>query len=200
MKALKYVGLGIGALVAVIVGVTILQSPTTHMERSIVINASPAAIFPYLNDFHKSSEWSPWRKLDPNMKQVFDGPEEGVGAKMAWTSANGEVGEGEQWIEESEANKRVKSGLKFGGMEGDFYGEFVLEPVDGGTKVTWHYFGDVGKASASGALFGKFFGMFMDSMLGPQYETGLSDLKTLVENQPEPPPATAAPDSTAVMK
>jgi hypothetical protein len=33
----------------------------------------------------------------------------------------------------------------------------------------------------SGALMGKFFGMFMDGMLGPQYEDGLKNLKMVAE-------------------
>jgi hypothetical protein len=198
MKGLKYAGMGLGTIVALIIVITVLQSPTAHMERSVVINADAATIFPYLNNFHKSNEWSPWMQLDPKMEQEFWGAEEGVGANMSWVSANGEVGEGEQWIEESELNKRVKSGLKFGGMEGEFFGEFVLEPTEDGTKVTWHYFGDVSKAGVSGSLFGKFFSMFMDGMLGPQYETGLNNLKKLVESQPAPQPETVATDSTAV--
>jgi Polyketide cyclase / dehydrase and lipid transport len=198
MKVLKYAGMALGAVIALVTIIVVMQSPQKHMERSIVINAEPAAIYPYVNNFHKASEWSPWKKIDPNMQQNFGGPEEGVGAKMSWTSENGQVGEGEQWITESEPNKRVKSGVKFGDMEGEYFGELVLEPVEGGTKVTWHYMGDVSNASATGAAFGKFFSMFMDSMLGPQYEQGLSDLKILVENQPAPPLMEAVPaDSTA---
>jgi len=43
---------------------------------------------------------------------------------------------------------------------------------------------------------GKVMGKFMDSMLGPDYEKGLSNLKTLAESQPQQNPAPA--DSTTV--
>jgi len=42
---------------------------------------------------------------------------------------------------------------------------------------------------------GKVMGKFMDSMLGPDYEKGLSNLKTLAESQPQNP---ASADSTTV--
>jgi len=188
MKALKFVGIGLGALLVIVIVITSVQSPKTHLERSIVVNASPASVFKYVNNFKNFNTWSPWHSIDPNTAYTFEGPEEGVGAKMFWKSEHEEVGEGEQWIVESEENKRVKSGMKFGGFEGEYFAEVVLEPADNNsTKVTWHYYGDVSKASAFGAAAGKFFGMFMDGMLGPQYEKGLSSLKEVVEKEPAPP-------------
>lgn len=202
MKALKFLGIGLGALLVLIIVVTSMQSPKSHLERSVVINAQPASIFAYVNNLKNFNEWSPWHNLDPNTKYDFEGPEAGVGAKMSWKSDHEEVGEGVQWIVESEENKRVKTGMQFGGFEGDYFAEVVLEPTENNaTKVTWHYYGDVSNASTFGAAAGKFFGMFMDGMLGPSYEKGLASLKQVVErkaSQPGPVTEPTPADTTQV--
>ena len=36
-----------------------------RLERSISINAVPEKVFALINDFHESSQWSPWDKIDP---------------------------------------------------------------------------------------------------------------------------------------
>ena len=51
-----------------------------RLERSATIAAPPALVFPLLNDFHRWEGWSPWAKLDPNMKKALEGSPEGVGA------------------------------------------------------------------------------------------------------------------------
>lgn len=181
MKILKYVGIGLAVILLLAVLFTVFQSPQSHLERSVVINAPDSVIFEYVNNYQKFNAWSPWAKLDPGTQYMYDGPTAGVGARMSWVSKNPDVGSGAQWIVESEPNRRVKSGMQFGDFEGDFFAVVDIEPTEGGNKVTWHYYGDVSQASAKGALMGKFFGLFMDGMLGPQYEDGLKNLKAAAE-------------------
>ena len=198
MKALKIIGIIVGSLIVLIVVSLAFMSPQGHLERSVVINAEPAAIYQQVNNYKNFNSWSPWAALDPNTKYVYEGPDAGSGAKMSWVSENKNVGTGSQWIIESEENKRVKGGMNFGDFEGNYTYEVALEPTEGGTKVTWHYDSDVSKASMSGAAAGKFFGLFMDGMLGPSYEQGLANLKKLAESLPEPktPADTTASQTT----
>lgn len=196
MKAIKIIGMGIGAIIAVaLIGVAFM-SPKSHMERSIVINASPASVFQQLNNYKNFNTWSPWAAMDPSTKYTFEGPESGPGAKMSWVSTNDNVGVGSQWIIEQEENRRVKSGMQFGGMDGTYFAEFILEPVEGVTKVTWTYDGDVSGTGVMNASFGKLFGLMTDAMLGPQYEGGLASLKKVVESMPVANPVPS--DSTTV--
>lgn len=65
------------------------------------------------------------------------------------------------------------------GIEGDFYAEFILEPVAGGTNLTWTYEGKVE------SLLWKYLLLGMDGQLGPMYEQGLADLKTYIERLPD---------------
>jgi hypothetical protein len=196
MKVLKYIGLGLAVLVVVAIVVIAVQSPTSHLERSIVVNASPASVFEEVNNFHNFNKFSPWYKLDPNAKYQFEGPESGVGAKMSWVGDPNKVGEGWQEIVESVENERVKTRMGFKGIEGEYYASFTLEPVYDGTKITWTYDGDVSNTGMMNAAMGKMMGMFLDSMIGPSYDEGLQGLKDVVENKPEPEPVKS--DSTIV--
>ncbi|HCM76704.1 MAG TPA: hypothetical protein DIS90_10000 [Cytophagales bacterium] len=184
MKALKVIGIAISLVIIILAIVVAFLSPKSHMERSILVNSEPEAIFKYLDNFKAYNQWSPWSEIDPATIYQFDGPESGPGARMSWSSKDEQVGEGEQWIIEMRENEYVKYGMKFGGFEGDFSAEIILEPTINETKVTWTYNGDVSKAGMFNAAMGKFFGMFMDSMLGPFYEKGLYSLKEQVENTP----------------
>jgi hypothetical protein len=190
-KAVKIVGIVIVAIVALVAIAAAFMSPKSHLERSIVVNAQPATIFQQINSLKNHSNWSPWMKQDPNSTITFEGPESGVGAKMSWKSEK--LGNGSQWIIESEENKHLKTRMNFD-MEGDYASNIYLEPVDGGTKVTWTYEGDVSNAGMATSIMGKIMGNFLDGFLGPDYEKGLSNLKTLAESQPQQNPS----DSTTV--
>jgi len=193
-KAVKIVGIVVVAIVALVAIVGAFLSPKSHMERSIVVNAQPAAVFQQINSFKNFSKWSPWMEKDPNTKTTIEGPESGVGAKMSWESK--ELGNGSQWIIESEENKHLKTGMSFTDFDGTYTSDINLEPAEGGTKVTWTYDGDVSGTGMASSIMGKIMGQFMDGMLGPDYEKGLSNLKTLAESQPQNP----APADTTVKK
>jgi len=179
MKILKIFGIIVIVAVALLLIVGLLLPSTSHVERTISIEASPKAIFEETNNTKNLNNWSPWAKLDPETKYTFEGPEAGVGAKMSWISEHDQVGEGAQWIIESIENEKVTNQLEFGDFEGDFKASLILEPEGDKTKVTWTYDADMG-----GNLIGKYFGLFMDGMLGPFYEDGLSNLKEVAESKP----------------
>lgn len=199
MKILKIIGIAILSLIAIALVAVSVMSPVAHMERSVVVNAPPAAVFQQLASFENFNKWSPWAKMDPTAQQTIESPATGVGAKMSWDGP--ETGKGSQWTVEYEENKRIKNAMAFEGMKGATYAEFVLEEVPEGTKVTWTYDNDVKGTGFGNASMTKFFNVLMlESMLGKQYEEGLQDMKQIVESQPAPTPeeATVPADSTTV--
>ncbi|MFN8690640.1 MAG: SRPBCC family protein [Cyclobacteriaceae bacterium] len=184
MISLKNLGFAFAGVVAVIAMVLVFKSPQSHMQRSVVIQAPPASVYQQLISFKNFNAWSPWAKLDPNTRYTYEGPESGVGARMSWVSENPNVGAGSQWIVEAVENKMVKNGMAFGDMKGDYFATLELEEVPEGTKVTWHYDGDVKGTGMVNSALGKAFGLFIDRALGPFYEDGLTSLKQVVESQP----------------
>ncbi|MGH8481146.1 MAG: SRPBCC family protein [Nevskiaceae bacterium] len=152
---------------------------TAHVERSIAIDAPAAMVFTVLDGFRQFNRWSPWADIDPNATTTYAGPETGVGAQMRW-AGNAEVGTGSQEILESVPYERLKLRLAFGDFPGDFTASYALAPEGSGTRVTWAFDADYGSS-----IFGRYFGLMSDAMLGPDYEKGLARLKTFVESLPK---------------
>lgn len=181
MKTLKIIGIIIVVLVVVIGTTGMMLSGEASMERSIVINAPIEKVFKEVNTFKNIFEWSPWTKIDPDMKTSFSGPDSGVGAKYEWRSEDPNVGNGSQEVLESRENEYVKTQMKFD-IPGDFFAEFILTTEGNGTKVTWTYDGK------TTSFMWKFLMLGIDGQLGPAYEQGLADLKTYIEALPDPEP------------
>lgn len=167
--------LGIAVILAVI-GLILPRS--VEVKRSAHINAPPATVFSLVNGFRHFNRYSPWAELDPKTKYVFSGTDEGTGAVMEWHSDDANVGNGRQEIIASIPNEKVAMTLEFDGM-GGATSEFWLAPAEGGTDVTWRFELDFGYD-----LIGRYFGLLMDGMIGPDYEKGLAKLKAVAEEYP----------------
>lgn len=144
--------------------------------RSMAIKAPAPAIFPHVNDFHLWSAWSPWEKLDPDMRRSYGGPDSGVGAFYAW-SGNNKVGEGRTTIIQSHPSELIRMELLFlRPFACTNQGAFYFHPEGDQTVVTWEMTGKNNfMAKAAGMI------MNLDKMCGGMFEQGLSQLKTVVE-------------------
>lgn len=184
----------VGTVVVLIVGVVVtglFLSDHAHMERAIVIDAPQAKVFALLNGFGRFNEWSPWADLDPNTQYHIEGPATGVGAKQSWSSPNEAVGSGSQEIVEAIPDRSIKLKLVFSGFDSDNLATFTLTQEAGGTKVIW-----ANDADFKGNLVGRYFGLMLDSMIGPDYEKGLVRLKALAESSSEAGPVTGTNPSS----
>jgi len=176
MKFLRYLAIAL-FLFVVIAGLSSLMLPDSHhIERQIVIDASAAEIFPYVNNLKNYKQWSPWTTSDSDSIYTYDGPESGVGAKMAWSSKNNTANSGYQEIVESEPDSSVRILLKFGKNDLSM-GSFTLNESAGKTTVVWSF--DINFTST----VSRYLGLSMDSWVGDAYEQGLAKLKAMVETQ-----------------
>lgn len=163
---------------------------TYRVERSARIGAPKAAVFARINDFHNWPEWSPWGKLDPQMKTTFEGPESGVGAVYRWTG-NSKVGEGSMKITGSTPDTQVVIDLEFiKPFKDSSITTFSLAPAGDGTTVSWVVEGKMNFLSKAMCIFTS-----MDKMLGSDFERGLTQLKSVAESAPAAGTPAAA-DST----
>lgn len=178
MKLLKWVLAALALLGVLFVGGSLLLPATSHVERSIVIQRPPAEVFATLNSFRRFNEWSPWAAADPQASYRYEGPAEGVGARMSW-SGNQAIGTGSQRIVESRTPQHVKVALEFGGTSS--IATYRLTPEDGGaaTRVDWSF--DTGHGFNPLA---RWFGLLFDRMIGGDYERGLARLKQILEAPP----------------
>lgn len=177
MKFLKRFILIILLLILALIGIAYVLPDSAHVEREIRIDAPPEAVFPYVNNFHRFNEWSPWAEMDPDMQYDFSGPDSGVGARMAWESDKPEVGSGSNLITQSKPPNRVTTRLEFGG-QGISASYFQIEAAGDGSVVTWGLDTEFGNNYIE-----RYFGLMMDRWVGQDFEKGLQNLKTQVEKQ-----------------
>ncbi len=164
--------------VAGVLAIAATKPDEYRVERSIVINASPDQIFPHVNDYHNWTAWSPWEKVDPNMKRTYSGPESGKGSKYSW-AGNDDVGVGEMEIVESQPSSKLEIKLHFlKPFEASNTALFTMEPEGKNTKVTWAMRGESPFMCKVMQVF-----MSMDDCCGKDFEKGLASLKTVSETK-----------------
>jgi hypothetical protein len=133
-----------------------------------------------VNDFRQWDAWSPWSRLDPQMKKSLEGPPEGVGAVYHW-SGNSTVGEGTTRLIESNPNEKVGMKLEFvRPFAGEANVQLTFAPEGTGSKITW-------AMQSKKPFMGKVMGLFMDceKVCGNQFLQGLANLKKVAEAAPK---------------
>jgi hypothetical protein len=171
-----YILLVLAVIALGLVVVVALQPSEFRVVRTGTISAPPHDVFAQVNDFHKWDAWSPWAKLDPEMKQTYEGAPAGTGAIYTW-NGNKNVGEGRMRITESRPSELVRIKLDFvRPFAGTNDAEFTFRPDGNQTVVTWSM---AGKKNFVVKAFGLF--MSMDKMVGGQFEQGLAQMKSVVE-------------------
>ncbi len=173
---LKRIALVVLLLVAAVLVYAALKPGEFHVQRTSSIQAPTEKIFPYINDYRNWPQWSPYEKVDPNMRRSMSGPTSGVGAVYEW-SGNSKAGAGRMEITQSVPSSKVIIKLDFSKpMEGHNTAEFTLRPKGNATDVTWAMSGPTPYVAKVMSIF-----FNMDKMIGKEFETGLANLKTVAE-------------------
>jgi uncharacterized protein YndB with AHSA1/START domain len=166
----------VGLVVVLILIYAAFKPGDFRVQRSIAIQAPPEKIFPLINDFHQWPSWSPWEKLDPNMKRTLSGPANGTGSVYEW-DGNSKAGKGRMEITDSVPSSKIGIKLDFiKPMEGHNTVEFTLQPDGSSTSAIWAMSGPL-------AYPGKVMSVFvsMDKLIGSDFETGLANMKAAAE-------------------
>jgi len=153
------------------------QPDVFHICRAASIKASPDRIFALINDFHNWDAWSPYEKMDPEMKRNLSGKPRGKGAIYEWESTDSNAGTGRMEIIESLPSSRIAIELDlFKPIESRCILVFILETQGDETEVTWTMQG-------ANSYFGKLMDIFYDrgNMVGKDFEEGLANIKTIAE-------------------
>jgi uncharacterized protein YndB with AHSA1/START domain len=173
---LKTIGLIVAVALLALLVTAGFQPDSFRVQRATRIDAPPEKIFAYINDFHRWESWSPYEKLDPDMKRSFSGADSGTGAVYEWAGSS-KVGQGRMEITEAPAPSKVAIKLDFlKPFEAHNVATFTLEPQGGATNVTWAMDGPTPYMAKVIHLF-----VSMDRMVGRDFETGLSNLKAVAE-------------------
>ena len=172
----KLIGLVLVIGIAVVLGLAAAKPDTFRVERAITIKAPPEKVFALVSGFHQWGQWSPWERLDPDMRREHAGPPAGPGAVYAW-EGDKTVGKGRLEITAATPPSLVVMQLDFlEPFEAHNTTEFHLAGQGDATTVTWVMHGP-------NLFIGKLMSLFasMDQVVGKDFERGLANLKAVAE-------------------
>jgi len=173
LKIVKWLAILLVLFIALVIVVGFMLPKTFHVDRSIVIQADKEAIHSLVSDLRQWERWTPWQVADPTIVTTFGPTSSGVGAHQSWT---GESGGGQLTIIASSLETGIVYDMSF---EKELYpsvGQVRYETVDGGTQVSWIMDGE-----SPGNPLGRYFGLMIDTMVGPMFEQGLEKLRVEAE-------------------
>jgi uncharacterized protein YndB with AHSA1/START domain len=174
MKWFRRIVLASLGVIGLLLAIGMLLPSGFRIQRSVEMAAAPDRVYPLIADPREWKRWSVWNRRDPAMAMEYSGAPRGSGARWAWKSAS--EGNGEMEFTKVVANERVDYALTFPDMGMRSSGQLRLEASGAGTRVTWTNEGDMGSNPVN-----RYFGLFMDRLVGPDFEGGLKNLKVLVE-------------------
>lgn len=187
MRPMTRLVLGLIVLVGILAAVALGLPAHVTVSRNVVINAPESAVFPYLNNMHEFSQWSPWQLRDPKLAVSYAGPETGTGAEIQWTSNVPSIGTGSMKINESNPNRDIKLDVNFNGLEGT--SSYEIAPSGSGSKVTWAFGYDSGTSPLK-----RWKALMLDGFIGADYSTGLDRLKAKIEEERRPTAPALTPE------
>jgi len=178
MKILKIILSVVAILVAIPLILALFVKKTYSVEREINIEKPQREVFDYIKFLKNQNNFSKWATMDPAMKQEFRGTDGQAGFVSAWESKDKNVGKGEQTIVGITEGERIDYDLHFiEPFESKSKAYLLTAPVsDSQTKVTWGFTGRMNYPMNIMQLF-----MNMEDMIGDDLNTGLSNLKRIME-------------------
>lgn len=176
LKVLTWLLLVLGGLAAMLFLGGYALSPEFKVVRSATVNAPADKVYALLADPRAWNRWAVWNQRDAAMSIAYSGPASGVGAAWEWKSKS--EGDGKMTFTAAEPGRRVAYDLYFPDFGTTSSGDLLLMPQGSGTTVTWTMNGNMG----SNPLY-RWMALFMDKMVGPDFEGGLANLKALAERR-----------------
>lgn len=176
MKVLKKIFVALLILAALVVVVSLFMPSEVKVSRTAIVKAPIEVVFAQANNLNNFHAWDPWMKLDPEAAFTMGEIYAGVGASMSWNSSNPNLKVGSMTITESVPFEKVIIELSFAN-EPKSIGGFLFEEVEGGTKVNWYMTANMGMNPIK-----RIIGNFMDAMVGPMFEQGLTEMAARAES------------------
>ncbi len=177
MTTLQIILIILGTLITLFFLIAFLLPSSRTLYRSITIERPPDDIYNLVTDFHNYKKWNPWSAREPDAEDQISGEPGKVGHKWSWEGEK--TGKASLEIKELEKGKSVRSDLIFSvprKMRSEDIWKF--DRIDQNkTRVTWGYYGILGFPVE------RYFGLYLDKMLGPDFEQGLINLKKLSESR-----------------
>jgi effector-binding domain-containing protein len=175
MKTLIKLFYWLAGLFAVLLIVAYLLPKTYKVERDISIKSKPEVIYGLVSNFAGWHIWVPWTKeMDSTAVFTTAGPSGEVGQTWAWEGKK--MGQGEMVASEQVPGQLLAYDLAFDHGKYKSRGRIKIDQAGDSCKVSWTDDGDLGYNPVA-----RYMGLFMDKMMGPDFEKGLAKLKSVAE-------------------
>lgn len=180
MDILKRILFGIIGLIVLILAAGLLIEEEYGVEREVTISLMKDDVFEYVKFLKNQDEFSVWAKRDPNMEKGFTGTDGTVGCVSSWSSDNPDVGKGEQEIVGITPGERIDYELRFiEPFESRSDAWMTTTAMDSNTtKVVWGFSGKMEYPMNLMLLT-----MDMEGLIAKDLQTGLDELKVILESQ-----------------
>ena len=166
--------LAVIAVIFVTLGVGAALPRSWKVERHVVINAAPERVHRLVFDLKRWQDWSVWtRALDPQLRNTYEGPQDGVGAKWLWLGPK--MGRGQMVIVASDPLRGIELDEALESETVNAHASLTFTTEAGGTRVTWVDEGTL--PPITGGLFRR----TVEDQLGSHLATSLEKLKAVVE-------------------
>jgi ribosome-associated toxin RatA of RatAB toxin-antitoxin module len=175
IKMFLFVILGL-MVVLTIIGLLIPSS--VKISRGVMIDADSVTVYNMINDVNTWKNWYPWITTDSGVLVQISPQTTGRGSFFKWTSFN------------KKSAGTITVTMVKPQLIGLHYDIKELNPADGGfrimtvntdnkqTQVQWFM-----EYKLKWYPWERFYGIFIDYMIGPVFDQGLQNLKTLVEKR-----------------
>ncbi|HET9031580.1 MAG TPA: hypothetical protein VFN25_01610 [Dokdonella sp.] len=172
------VSLLIVAVLVVVVGA--LLPDHGHIQRTTEVSSPVRQIFDAANTLRRFPDWSPERRLDPQLHMEYSGERNGPGAKVSW-SGNEAVGKGSLTIASSDEDSQVKMDVVNDWAGVNKYYTVTLDPAENGktTKITWAYDVDYGWD-----LKARYAGLYIHGKPDTNVQTALGNFANMLASFP----------------
>lgn len=178
MHILKWLLIGLGVLIALVLLIALFVEKDYNIEREIMINKNKAEVFEYIRLLKNQDHYSKWNMADINSIREYKGTDGTVGFYTSWDSKNKNVGKGEQTIAKIIEGERIDFDLHFiKPFEGKASSFFALSSIsENQTLIKWAF-----KSSMPYPMNIMRVLMNMEKMLGDDLQGGLTNLKVILE-------------------
>ncbi|MFN8256148.1 MAG: SRPBCC family protein [Bacteroidales bacterium] len=165
-------------LVAVVLIVPLFLKKDYAVVKEILIEKPKQQVFDYVKLLKNQDNYSVWALMDPNMKKGFSGIDGTAGCISTWESLHKNVGTGEQEIKGIKEGERIDYELRFlKPFKSTSLAFMTTEAVsENQTRVKWGFSGKMNYPMNLMLLF-----MNMEAAIGKDFNTGLGNLKSILE-------------------
>ncbi len=178
MKILMMILIVLGSIISIALIAAAFMKKDFNIEKEVTIKKSRQDVFNYIRVLKNQTNYSKWVMMDPNAKMEYRGTDGAVGSVSAWDSENKNVGKGEQEIVKLDDGKRMDLVIRFKKPFESTADAYMITEDAGPdqTKVKWGFHS---KMAWPTNLFTVM--MNMEKMVGDDLQTGLTNLKGVME-------------------